>query len=384
MRPFLWITGVFLLSRVLLLMVGYISHEQMLDRMSEDAFPWSHVDSPVLDMWGPWDAGWYIGIAQWGYMNEPPFDENGELVTRNYAFFPAFPMMVRWIFKPFFGNNLYVPGLVLANALAILAFWMIYLICQRLLENTEVARGTVLLGCFFPNSFIYSSFYTESLFLFLIAGVLLASLNRRWIIAGLFGAVLSATRINGLTAAIPVFFLILQAYPELLKGRISRESLVALASLAIYPLGLLAFMLHLNYVVGDPLAFMTVAGAWGREMGFYLHELVIGPFHGGIHTRYLALYSLLGLSVIHVLLLKKQYLLYITSMVLVLPALVNGHPHNPFYSMPRFLLVVFPLYISIAMILRGKPTAFAITLASLALINGFLMVYWATGMPLVI
>lgn len=383
-RRFTWVAGVFILSRLLLVFVGYMAHTQMLARMAKDAFPWDYDKSPAVEMWGPWDSGWYLGIAQWGYSNEPPRDQSGKLVYRNYAFFPGYPMLVRWLFSPFCGSDLFVPGLLLNNLFACGALWLVFLICRHLVPDDEsIACNAVILASFFPNSFVYSSFYTESLFLFLLAGVLLLALHKRWFFAGLLGAALSATRVNGITIVLPVAFLILQSYPELLKGKVRRESLCAVASLCLYPVGLLAFMAYLKAHIGDPFGFLTVSAAWDRKMGFYFDDMALGPFRGPILNRYLATYTLVCFGLIQYLLYKRQYLLYITSMMLILPALVNGLPFSPFVSVPRYLLVVFPVYIALAMALRGKPTAFAISLASLALVNGFLMVYWVTGMNVV-
>lgn len=384
LHSLLWVAGIFALSRVLIFGIGIAAHVQMVPRMQEDAFQWTAMEEvPLLNMWGPWDTGWYLSIAKDGYSSDSPFNEAGEVVYRNYAFFPAYPMLVKWLSKPFGEDNLFVIGLLFSNLLAVAAFWLVFLICRRLFDKEGIARNVIILLSFFPNSFIFSSFYTESLFMFLLAAWLLSALHRHWWLAAACGALLSATRVNGFTVALPVVILIIQAYPEILRGRVTKGSASALASLVLYPTGLVAFMIYLKFHTGDPFAFLAVSSAWERQPGFYFHRMFTDLGSGRISGTYLALYTLVGFSLIQYLLYKKQYILYILAMTLALPAFLNGIPHNPFTSMPRYLLPIFSIPIALALILRDKPTAFAIVLAILATLNGMLVVYWVTGMSMV-
>ena len=55
---------------------------------------WRIYSNDFLDMPARWDTGWYLGIAMEGYK----FDPNARAdYQQNIAFFPAFPMTVRYL-----------------------------------------------------------------------------------------------------------------------------------------------------------------------------------------------------------------------------------------------------------------------------------------------
>lgn len=373
--------GVFLLSRLLFTVIGLLGLTQLGPMLDNQVAPApSFTGAMVADMWGQWDASWYIRIANDGYQTEPPVVD-GVPVERNYAFFPAFPMLVRGLFHPFVGESIYLPGLLLNNVLALGAFFLIHRLCERWFD-VETARLAVLIGCLGPYSFVFSSFYTESLFLLLFASVLLLADRRQWLLAGLCGAVLSATRPNGCVIALPAAVMILQAYPHILRGRIGRDELRALGSLPLYGLGLLGFMVFLHYHVGDAMAFAKTQGAWGRVYGFHLDNLLHDLFDGGSRRTYLSWYTFTGLVLLHTLLWRRQWALYTAGIALLLPALVAVNPGNPFGSMPRFMLVLIPLMIALALLLRGRPLRASIVLMCLGITSGALMLFWVLGSPL--
>lgn len=379
-----WVLVVFIISRITIFAIGFIAHTQLLPRMHDDTFPWVVSEElPFLNMWGPWDTGWYLSIAEEGYSTESPTDEFGQPTYRNYAFFPAYPMLVRWIATPLDDKFIYPIGLALSNLFAAGSLCVIYLICRQLFYDSDIAKRTIILISFFPNSFVLSSFYTESFFMLLLSCLLLFSLHRRWWIAAIFGALLSATRVNGVTVVLPIACLILQAYPAILSGRLSKESRRAILSLLVYPIGLFSYMIFLHFHVGDAFAFLAVSSAWERQPGIYLHRMITDLFSGRSSPTYLAAYTLVGFLLIQYLLYRKQLILYVLAMILILPAFINGIPHNPFTSMPRYLLPMFMIPISLALLLQNKPIAFSVSLALLCTLNGMLIVYWVTGMSMV-
>jgi hypothetical protein len=54
---------------------------------------WQFTSRGWLDIWGRWDAGWYMQIALNGYTPSPGY----ETVQGSIAFFPLFPMSVRGV-----------------------------------------------------------------------------------------------------------------------------------------------------------------------------------------------------------------------------------------------------------------------------------------------
>src|SRR5688572_32510267 len=57
---------------------------------------WHFSPYRLLDIWGRWDTGWYMGIAREGYLF------NGDLTQQqsNVTFFPFYPYLVRLLLWP--------------------------------------------------------------------------------------------------------------------------------------------------------------------------------------------------------------------------------------------------------------------------------------------
>ena len=377
-RGFGLVLLVYLASRVFVLGATWIGQEHVAPGQVEEQ---RQIGAPpgLLDAGESWDGGWYLNIVKEGYSREP-VNVDGALVQRNYNFFPAYPMLVRGLFLPLSGRSLYYSGLLVSNLCALGALFLLYLYCRGRFGE-EVARNSVVLAAFFPASYIFSSFFSEALFLLMLLALFLLAERRRWLLAGLAGAVLTATRINGIMVMIPAVLLFLRQR-ESWRAMPTRADLAPLAGLALMPLGLLAYMGYLWIHLGDPLAFLHAAEAFGQKWGFYLHRVVTDILDGNAYQAFFAAYLLASLAVIHLLLLRRQYLLYVTSLVLILPSLVSGADTAPFECFPRYLLVVFPVFIAPALLLRGRPTAFAIVLAILAGLNGCLAIVWGARIPL--
>ena len=147
-------------------------------------------------------------------------------------------------------------------------------------------------------------------------------------------------------------------------------------------LGLLSFMAYLAIHLGSPFAFLDAADAWGQVRGFHLPKLLIHLVLGESYQFFLAVYTITSLFLIHALLARRRYILYAASMAMIAPSLISGVKSVPFECFPRYVLVVFPVFIIIALVCEKHPTAFALSLAFLALMGGALTVLWTSGIPL--
>ena len=97
----------------------------------------------------------------------------------------------------------------------------------------DAARRTVVLIAFFPAAVFFSAAYTESLFLALSVGVLLAARRERWALAGALGALAAATRSMGVLLIVPALLMYL-SQPVPPNGRpVSMPSAPPLAPTAV-------------------------------------------------------------------------------------------------------------------------------------------------------
>lgn len=329
-----------------------------------------------------WDAAWYLVIAQHGY--RPEF---GAFTASRTAFFPLYPLGLRAIAE--LGAPLVLAGVVLS--LAALAFTLYGLHRLTALEaGPRVAGLAVLLTAFSPMAFYLSAIYSESLYLALSVWVFLCARRGQWGRAAALGALASATRNTGVLLLLPLALLYLYGpRTDRPPDRASSRSLrpryrlrVDALSLALVPAGLALYLAHLALAGGDPLSPFHAQAVWGRHfagpygavwdgakaafegarqlLSFQRHHLYFpayraSPFIAASHNLMLFGFLLAALPML-VGVLRRLPLAYGAYLLAAL-ALPLSYPvaSQPLMSLPRFLLVLFPLNMWLAAWLAARP-----------------------------
>lgn len=314
-----------------------------------DVEPW------YLSVWYQWDANWYMSIATDGYQ----WVEGDQ---SNVAFFPLYPMMLRgagWLL----GGNYLFAGILLSSLFFLGG--MAYLYRLALSDfGEDVARRAVWLVAIFPTAVFFTSLYTESLFLFTSVAAFYYARRDKWALAGAFGFLASLTRITGLLLVVPL------AYEYLSRRSLSlSRARPAFLWLALVPAGLICYMGYLYFSFGSPLAFAeTQASGWGHEftpiVGSFTHDVPFLLDQSEVWVVYeLAATALLAaLAIFSFKMLPRSYSLYML-VSLVFP-LLGGTTK----STSRYLLVIFPVFIILAIWSKDKAARLAITGVSLALL----------------
>ena len=127
----------------------------------------------------------------------------------------------------------------------------------RPLLGERGAHDVVLYFALYPVGFVFTSLYSEGLFLALAAGSFLAATRGRPLLAGVLGGFATGTRLMGL-ALLPALVLLLW------RGRDPR-SLARLAPLLLLPAAVGLYALYLDWAIGDPWAFTSAQADWNRE-----------------------------------------------------------------------------------------------------------------------
>ncbi len=286
----------------------------------------------LLAVWGRWDAVHYLDIATLGYQGT------------DMAFFPLYPFLIR-IVGSLAGNHL-IAGLLISNA----SFFFGLLYLYKLLEHEydrAVARRAIFYVSIFPTAVYFTAVYTESLFFMLTVASFYYMRSRQWWMAGIFGFFAALTRVEGVLLLVPfVIEWLTQARP--LRPR----AVYDLVAGALIPLGLAVYMAYLWVLRADPLYFSHVQIHWNRHLAPPWVSLA-NAFERLVHATSGQLAANQSLEIAFTLLmiavllaglhsLRPSYIAYMALSILVPMSTSN------LMSMPRFALVLFPMFAILA------------------------------------
>lgn len=290
------------------------------------------------------DCGWYQTIHTDGYFRIAPADN--PLGQANWAFFPAFPLLVTVIAR--------LPGLDFTSAAILLNGGAMALTIFLLVRFRDIyGAPTFLSGVLVAAGFALSPYalygripYTEALFNLTLLATLIAWRRERFVLAAVLGIVLTATRNVGVL--LPLIFAAATLYEYRFNiNRVVTDGYARWAAIAVMPLGLVGYGLYLALTMGDPLAFVHVQAAWGRAG----HGLIIGiarsfnvAFHYGGFV-YLEMIALAGALAGCIWMLRKPELA--TGAVFLIITLIAAGS-TAWWSLDRYILAPVFLYFLLA------------------------------------
>lgn len=307
-----------------------------------------------------WDAGWYTRIAQQGY--------DGQAA----AFFPLYPLLIHLLYR--LGLPAPAAGILISNLSLAGTLYLFFRLAALDYERRTAVKGTWYLALF-PTSFYLSAAYTESLYLFLALLTFFFLRRRRWAAAGACGLLAAATRSVGVFLVLPALW----EYRQATGGKISKELLFV----AAIPLGLLFFMAYLKVKLGNPLAFWTAQHFWERSLAWPWESLVQAAAYlrerRSFSNMLVDFFFTLLAAALFLLSLGKErpsYCLFTLAGLLV--PLSSPASGMPLLSMPRFVMVLFPIYLTMARLVRSEEAHLLILSTSSALLL-FFQVLFARG-----
>ena len=300
------------------------------------------------DVWQPggmfrvllqWDAElWYVTIARQGYTYDPDFPSS-------MGFFPFYPLVVIRAFS-FLFEDMRVAAIVASHACFVGAALLFNALINVDYKDQRVNRAAVALLMFSPVSFFFSHAYTESTFLLLSLGAFLAAVRGKWLIACICGGCLTATRNVGMLIALPLFVEYVRqvwrpgvTWRELLHPRI--------LLFAIIPAGFGLFSLYSYVNFGTPFAYLEATKVWGREFVPPWRTLANVEILPTFYQVFFVSILISGLAVwaaAFYFRLRASYLLYATLLITIYLCGASLE------AIPRYLTVVFPLFITVGLI----------------------------------
>jgi Mannosyltransferase (PIG-V) len=358
------VLGTFIVTRVPIIVIAELAAAMIGQRPGTHAITSTN---PLLAVWGRWDAVHYLDIARRGYYGT------------DMAFFPLYPFLIR-IVGAWTGNQL-IAGLLISNA----TFFFGLLFFYKLIEhqyNRTIAHRAIFYVSIFPTAVFFSAVYTESLFFALTVASFYYIREHKWLTAGLLGGLAALTRVEGVLLFVPY---VMEAFvpsgigSSLASPAARTRALRIAAGALLIPLGLATYMAILWVLRGDPLYFSHVQAHWNRHLA--------PPWVSVWHTTHVMLTSKVATTVagqalelgftalmIGVLAagfrrLRASFTAYMALSILIPMSTAS------LMSMPRFALVLFPMFAILA-IWGGKPWVNNLIVAfSLSLLGLFTVLF---------
>lgn len=338
----------------------------------------------VTDIWARWDSIFYLRIAEHGYEH---------LARSATAFFPLYPALVGILGRVFFGHYV-LAGIVVSLAAGLAAFVLLYRLAEIRL-GAEGARRAVLYLAIFPMALFFQAVYSESVYLLLSLAAFTLAERRRFLPAGVVVGLALLTRPVAV-ALLPALALLAWRSPNA-RGALTRLA-VAPSMFAVYPL-----LLWLQR--GDPFAFLNAQGIWARQLspagplggiwnGLRAGWAAVRQLASGSHTHTYwpavdgtdpmrvaainleCLAALVLFSILTVVAWRRfgaPYGLF-SALSLAIPLSVPSE-RWPLLSLPRFGLVIFPLFLALAAV-GGRPRAHTAIVSISSLLLGVAVVQW--------
>ena len=354
------VIGWLLAIKALLFLFGAKSYLILENKPLPGRHPW-------MDIWNRWDSLHYQRIAEFGY------DASSVMKAWFYPMFPWCTRFVAWVTGNYLLSAFIVSGVALVFVVVLLRKMI------ALDHSDEVARRAVWFFLIFPTAYFLHIGYTESLFLALAIGSILAARVERWWIAGVLGALCWATRANGIvllpTLAVEAFH----------RYFVTKRWQWRWLWILIVPAGFGIYLFVNWWVTGDPFTFLrlrkslfAMSGSWPwvgiREA---VGNLRRAPNQAEMVGAQELIFAGLGFvcMIVSWLKLRPMYAMWITGNWFLLTSVTFLE------SMPRYSLAMFPIFMLFGMVSSNRFWSGLITawsLLFLALFSSlFVRGWWA-------
>ena len=346
-----WVAKLFIVWRASLFLFSYLGIRYFsLQENFLGGGIGSYLANPLLWSFGNFDGLNYLLIAQNAY--------NSLL----YFYFPLYPFMTNFLSPGTATRELFVTGLAISHVsffAALLGLWKLL----KLDYETKLVKKIIILIVLFPTSFYFAAFYTESIFLALVVWSFYFVRTKKFFLSGITSMFTSATRIVGL-ALFPAFMTEYFWDQRKTKSANLPNRLLNIVLFGFSGLGFLAYLIYLQNKTGDFLAFNKGSELFGEYRSqtllvlpqiFYRYIIKIIPsltfsYFPVVFTTLLE-FAAGTLGTVAILFgfssLRKSYWVYMIIGFLM-PSFYNG-----FVSMPRYILVLFPVFIFLALFMQN-------------------------------
>lgn len=332
----------YVVSRLCVLAATAVRAAQVVVDAREDGEPEPGTATTIGEVLSSWDGRWYLEIVRLGYPSHIPPNITYDQIEARAAFFPLYPWAARaldWMLPA--GDTF--AALVLSFVLGAVAVVLVGVLARRLYD-VGVATRAMILFAVFPGSAILSFAYAEGLLIVLAAACLIMLIDERWVLAGVFAALATATRPNGVAVVAAC------AVASYLAIRRSRDWW-SLVSVVLAPIGFIFFQWYVDRTAGERGAWFRVQReAWSEGTSFGA-TAVTNTFEFILHPLSSPTDALTALSVLCLIgMIYCTWKVRLAWPLVAFCAVVVALMLIPetVTARPRFVFTAFPFFIAVA------------------------------------
>lgn len=354
-------------------------------------------NQPLLWTRANFDGFYYAKIARDGYQH------------LQQAFFPLYSRLID-NFQKLFGGFV-LSGVVISSISFLVFMYLLSKLLQEIGEDKFTIKRTLLYLGLFPTSFYFLSVYSESIFLVWVIASFYFAQRKKWLLAGLVAGLASYTRVVGLflvPALVYHYYEVeakrnmktrLEAAKRAIKNRFSWRyfkyllktrfpHIKNLTAISTGVWGFVVYGLYLKRTVGDFFYFIKAQSGFtaGRQvekivliyqvfwrylkmiftvdMTSYTYLIVWFEFLITLLFLFLLIYTWLKTEV------PRSWIIF-SAFAFSLPTLTGT-----FTSMPRYVLVCFPCFLSLAKLKLPKYILYLSLILLFITTSLFVRGYW--------
>jgi hypothetical protein len=364
-----------ILGAVILLTAPDWMHEHVRTDYPDVVLPNHDLYGATVGVWNLYDVREYTSIAEFGY--------SGDLSWQT-AYFPGYPLLIKAVSYPAMGDYL-LAALIVSNICALLFFWFLYRLVN-LDYGAEVARRAVVFAALFPSSFFLFMGYTESIVLAGMVGALYYARKGQWWQAGVLAGIAALTKEPGVFIFLPLAYIYWQQL-RASKGQWSLRRKMAGAWLLLSPLAALAYTAYRFTFLQASISDATDLGGAQRLAipGAPLLAAVQAAFADNPMLAFDLMdifFATLMIALVAAVIIRLRSMPYTLFSLLLgltsLSAFMDGYVYRPQGNSPRRLLLIFPVFILLALVTNklGVYKALAYTSAAMYIIMAALFANW--------
>ena len=368
-----------LVFRVASALIAFLANIVFPDLIDQGFGVLPRQDHLFWDAFARYDSGWYQQIAANGY-------EYKGAGRNNVAFFPAYPLLMRAVGAALGGRqqDYYLAGILISWLAFAAGMTLLYRLARLDLPHESALRAVAYCSVF-PAAFFFGMVYSESLYFLAVVATVYAFRTQRFLLAGVAGAVLTATRVTAVMALPGVALVAWQTAAG------ARQRSHAVAAVAACFIGVVAFSLFNWSISGSPLTWYESITFWGYQPGARFPFAALGSLVAAVATRpyafltteRMAPYDVVNaasaiLAMALVPLIWRRF--NAGYALIVLAALLLPLSSGQFEGLARYTSVQFPVFLALAS-LTGE-VRHQILIATSAALYGLCLAMFANVHPL--